>query len=314
MTSTLVRPARLLALAPRALTPLALVAVALALLVPSRQLARHSDLLLAVLVLATALGISAGELAGLRRHAGAVAVLSVAPLVALAVLSWLIGRLFGGDVRDGLLAVGLSSSEVATVGLVALAGADATVALGAVTGSLVLAAIAGPAAIGLLAGQASHGGSGHLLVRFALVVILPLAVGVAVRSSGTAARRLGTLDPQRDGVAALAVAALVYAALSGTSATSGARGLGSALAASVLLLGASAALGALWFRLRPGSTAVPGLLVTSMRDFAVAAALASQAFGNRAGAVPGVYGVVMLLAGSLAAGVLARRRRLEAER
>jgi BASS family bile acid:Na+ symporter len=313
MTSTLVRPARLLALAPRALTPLALVAVALALLVPSGQLADHSDLLLALLVLATALGISAGELAGLRRHAGAVAVLSVAPLVALAALSWLIGRLFGGDVRDGLLAVGLSSSEVAAVGLVALAGADATVALGAVTGSLVLAAIAGPAAIGLLAGQASHGGSGHLLVRFALVVILPLVVGVAVRSSATAARRLGTLDPQRDGVAALAVAALVYAALSGTSATGG-RGLGSALAASVLLLGASAALGVLWFRLRPGSTAVPGLLVTSMRDFAVAAALAAQAFGNRAGAVPGVYGVVMLLAGSLAAGVLARRRRREAER
>ena len=44
-----------------------------------------------------------------------------------------------------------------------------------------------------------------------------------------------------------------------------------------------------------------------MRDFAVAAALASQAFGARAGAVPGVYGVVMLLAGAMAAGALGRR-------
>jgi predicted Na+-dependent transporter len=311
MTSTLAPLGRLLALAPRALTPLALVAAALALVVPSKQIADRSDLLLAVLVLATALGISAGELAQLRRHAGAVAVLSVVPLIALAVLSWLIGRLFGGDVRDGLLAVGLSSSEVATVGLVALAGADATIALGAVTGSLVLAAIAGPAAIGLLAGHATRGGSGHLLVRFTLVVIVPLAVGVALRSSNTAARRLRMLDPQRDGVAALAVAALVYAALSGAN---GAHGLGSALAASVLLLAASAALGALWWRLRPGPTAVPGLLAIPMRDFAVAAALSAQAFGNRAGAVPGVYGVVMLLGGSLAAGVLARRRRPEAER
>ena len=54
--------------------------------------------------------------------------------------------------RDGLLAVGLSSSEVASVGLTALAGADATVALGAVTGSLVLSALVGPVAIGWLAG------------------------------------------------------------------------------------------------------------------------------------------------------------------
>jgi predicted Na+-dependent transporter len=311
MTITLARLGRLLALAPRALTPLALVAAALALVVPSTQLAGHSDLLLAVLVLATALGISASELAGLRRHAGAVAALSVAPLLALAVLAWLIGRLFGPDVRDGLLAVGLSSSEVAAVGLVALAGADATIALAAVTGSLVLAAIVGPVGIGLLAGRSGHGGSGHLLVRFALVVILPLAVGVGLRSSRVAARRLRAVDPQRDGVAALAVAALVYAALSGTN---GARGLGSALAASMLLLAASAALGGLWWRLRPGTTAVPGLLAIAMRDFAVAAALASQAFGGRAGAVPGVYGVVMLLAGSLAAGVLARNRRLHAER
>ncbi|HWE11428.1 MAG TPA: bile acid:sodium symporter [Solirubrobacteraceae bacterium] len=311
MTFTLAPLGRLLALTPRALTPLALLAAGLALVVPSRQVAGRSDVLLAVLVLATALGISAGELAGLRRHAGAVAVLSVVPLVVLAVLSWVIGRLFGGDVRDGLLAVGLSSSEVAAVGLVALAGADATVALGAVTGSLVLAAIAGPAAIGLLAGHAGRGGSGHLLARFALVVILPLAVGVALRSSGTAARRLRALDPQREGVAALAVAALVYAALSGTD---GAHGLAPALAASVLLLAASAVPGALWWRLRPGPTGVPGLLVIPMRDFAVAAALAAQAFGNRAGAVPGVYGVVMLLGGSLAAGVLARRRRAEAER
>jgi len=75
---------RLLAATPRALTPLALAAAALALVVPSGGLARHSDLLLAVLVLATALGISAADLARLRDHAGAVALLSVLPLIALA--------------------------------------------------------------------------------------------------------------------------------------------------------------------------------------------------------------------------------------
>ncbi|MGI9183613.1 MAG: hypothetical protein ACR2GZ_01400 [Solirubrobacteraceae bacterium] len=45
-----------------------------------------------------------------------------------------------------------------------------------------------------------------------------------------------------------------------------------------------------------------------MRDFAVAAALAAQAFGPRTAAVPGVYGVVMLVAGAVVAGRLGRGR------
>jgi predicted Na+-dependent transporter len=48
-------------------------------------------------------------------------------------------------------------------------------------------------------------------------------------------------------------------------------------------------------------------MTIAMRDFAVAAALAQQAFGSRAGAVPGVYGVLMLVAGALAASRLRRR-------
>jgi BASS family bile acid:Na+ symporter len=305
MTSTLVTsPVKLLAAAPRALTPLALGAAVLAFIVPSGALAQRSDLLLALLVLATALGIPWSELAGLRRHAGAVTVLSVAPLVVLTAVAWALGRPFGTDVRDGLLAVGLSSSEVASVGLTALAGADATIALGAVTGSLVLAALLGPVAIGALAGHSGHGGAGHLLIRFALVVIVPLAAGVVVRSIPAAARRLEARDDERDGIAALAVAALVYAALSGTR---GAHGLGAAALAGALFLAVSAVFGAAWRRRQAGGvTAVPGALAIAMRDFAVAAALASQAFGNRAAAVPGVYGVLMLVAGSA---FVARTRR-----
>lgn len=298
---------RLLAAAPRALTPLALVAAALAIIVPSTGVARRSDALLAVLVLATALGIPWSELAGLRRHARTVAVLSVVPLIVLTAVAWTLGRPFGPDVRDGLLAVGLSSSEVAAVGLTALAGADATIAVGAVAGSLVLAALLGPVAIGALAGHAGHaghGGAGHLLIRFALVVIVPLAAGVVIRSIPAAARRLEARDDERDGIAALAVAALVYAALSGTR---GAHGLGAAALAGALFLAVSAVFGAAWRRRQAGSaTAVPGALAIAMRDFAVAAALASQAFGNRAAAVPGVYGVLMLLAGSA---FVARTRR-----
>lgn len=296
-----------LAAAPRVLTPLALVAAALALIVPSATLASRSDLLLALLVLATALGISGSEMLALRAHAGAVALLSAAPLIVLGIVAWVLGRPFGAPVRDGLLAVGLSSSEVASVGLVALAGADATIALGALTGSLVLSAVLGPVAIGLVAGGGGHGSTGHLLARFALVVLVPLAAGVAIRSIPGPAHRLAQFDAEREGVAALAVAALVYAALSGTA---GAHGLAAALVASVLFLAVSAALGELWRRSRPSSdTAVPGALAIAMRDFAVAAALASQAFGSRAETVPGIYGVVMLIGGSVAASTIARAGR-----
>lgn len=291
---------RALAGIPRVLTPLALLAAVLALVVPSGAVAARSDLLLAILVLATALGISFADLRRLRDHAGAVALLSIAPPVLLGAAAWALGRPFAPPVRDGLLAVGLASSEVASVGLVALARADATIALGAVSGSLIGSALIGPLAIGALAGSPAHANPGPLLARFALVVIVPLIVGVAARSRWP---RAAVADPEREGVAALTVAVLIYAALSGTH---GAHRLAAALLASVAFLAVSAALAELWRRRAAAATAVPGALAIAMRDFAVAAALATQAFGTRAGAVPGVYGVVMLVAGTVAASRLAR--------
>src|SRR5271168_4632398 len=256
---------RALAAVPRVLTPLALIAAALGLAIPSSTLAAHSDLLLALLVLATALGISFADLARLREHARAVVILSLAPLPLLVGAAWLLGRPFAPVIRDGLLAVGLSSSEVAAVGLVALAGADATIALGAVTGSLILAALVGPVAIGWLSASAVHVSSGHLLARFALVVLVPLLVGVAARSRGTLARRLAAADAEREGVAALTVAVLVYAALSGTH---HAHHLGAALLASVAFLLLSACLAALWWRMDARrASAIPGAFAIAMRDF-----------------------------------------------
>ncbi len=291
---------RLLAAVPRVLTPLALLAAALGLLIPSPALAAHSDLLLALLVLATALGISFADLARLREHARAVLVLSLLPLPLLVGAAWLLGRPFAPVIRDGLLAVGFSSSEVAAVGLVALAGADATIALGALTGSLVLAALVGPLAIGPISGAIVHVGSGGLLGRFALVVIVPLIVGVALRSRPAFVSRLAAADAEREGVAALTVAVLVYAALSGTH---GAHHLGAALLASVAFLIVCACLAGLWRRVDARrASAIPGAFTIAMRDFAVAAALATQAFGAAGGAVPGVYGVVMLVAAAIAAG------------
>jgi hypothetical protein len=203
--------------------PLALAAAALAIVAPSSWVADRSDLLLALLVLATALGIPASELAALRRHASIVVFLSVAPLVVLGAVAWLVGRPFAAPTQDGLLAVGLASSEVASVGLVALAGADATIAVGVVTGSLVLSALLGPALIGTLAATSHHGDTGRLLARFALVVILPLAAGVAVR---TVAPRLRRAPPPRAGGGAGSGGALGAAGLPAVRSRVGGAGRG----------------------------------------------------------------------------------------
>jgi predicted Na+-dependent transporter len=295
---------RALALLPRLLTPLALAAAALALLLPSRGVADHSDVLLAALVLFSALGISAGELLALRQHLASIAALSILPLLALGGLGWALGRPFPSDVQHGLLGTGLSSAEVASVGLVGLAGADATIAVGVLAGSLIAAAILGPVLIGLLSPGAQVDGL-SLLGRFSLVVILPLVIGVAIRSTSAPRTWLAEHDEARDGLAALAVAALVYAALSGTH---GAHGLPGAVLASAGFLLISGGLAAAWSRaVGPSAAATPGAFTIAMRDFAVAATLATQAFGTAAGTVPGVYGVMMLVAGSLAATRLRRR-------
>jgi bile acid:Na+ symporter, BASS family len=286
------------------LLPLAVAAAALALLVPSTALSERSDLLLAALVLFTALGIDPAKLAGLQRHAGAVAALIVLPLALLAPLGWLVSLAFSGAVGDGVLALGVSSTEVAAVGLVALAGGSAVLALGVLTGSLALAAVAGPPLLGALAGTDADVAVGELVGRFSLVVLVPLAAGLLIRAPSSA---LDRAEPELAGLAALAVVVLVYAAMSGADKGDD---LVEAAAASALFLVATAGVVAGWVALAPSALRATGALVIELRDFAVAAALASQAFGPSAATVSGVYGVLMLLVGAAAAHWLPRSPRL----
>jgi bile acid:Na+ symporter, BASS family len=271
-----------------------------ALVVPSRALAERSDFLLAVLVLLTALGISPSQLLSLRESKLALAVLVLAPFAVLGPLAWAVSQLFAGSVGEGVLALGVASTEVAAVGLVAVAGGSAVLALGALTGSLVVAAVAGPPLLGLLAGAGADVDVGELVVRFALVVLLPLAIGLAVRGRVS---ELQKYEGPLTGGAAVMVVVLVYAAMSGAADEGG---LLSALAASALFLLFSGLPAAAWARLAPLELRVTGVLVIGLRDFAVAAALAAQAFGPAAGTVAGVYGVLMLLIGAAAAQLLPR--------
>ena len=279
---------------------LAALAAVVALLVPSHALAQRSDLVLAALVLFTALGIAPAQLATLTAHKLELAVLVGAPFVALVPLAWLISRLFSGAVRDGTLALGVASTEVAAVGLVALAGGSAVLALGTLAGSLVISALLGPVVLGVLAGATSDVAVGALVGRFALVVLVPLVVGLALRAS---VPRLEHAEGELGGLATVAVVVLVYAAMSGAD-EGGA--LAPAAGASALFLAAAALPAAAWMVLAPRGLRSTGALVIELRDFAVAAALAGQAFGPAAATVSGVYGVLMLLLGAAAAHALPR--------
>ena len=245
------------------------------------------NVLLAVLVFATAVTI---EPAALRRLAAAWRPLFAALVVGVTVLpalSWAVSRMVAaGSLRDGVLTVGLAPCEIASVATTAMAGGEAALAAGVLIGSTVAAvALAGP----ILALEAGHAGfsPGGIIVDLALVVALPLTVGIVLRS--WVPLTAGVLSTARAGraasaVALFAVAAALVAFLAGSAATG-------------RLLGA---------RTRP-ATAAALLLTTSMRDFAIAAGLATAAFGPAAAAPLGLYGIFVLVWGTAAAGVLRKR-------
>ena len=279
-------------------------AVALGLLAPSHGLANASNPLLGALVLCTAAQIDPRRLRELRRRIAMIPSLSVGVLVVLTAVAWLIGRPFGDDVRDGVLCLGLASTEVASVGLIGLADGDSVLALGVLTTSLVASAVLGPLLVGLLAHTHGHVTSLSLLARFGLVVLAPLAVGLTARA---AMPRLRDSEGTLNGLAALAVCALLYAAISGVH---GGHQLAQDIIAGLVFMVVAFIVGGLVSRaLGTGygldRTAV--LLTSWLRDFAVAATLATQAFGAAAGSVAGVYGALMLLAGAAAATLIRRR-------
>jgi len=83
--------------------------------------------------------------------------------------------------------------------------------------------------------------------------------------------------------------------------------LARAVVALVVIIAAGALLGAVLGRLVEVGDRSAVLLSTSMRDFAVAAGIASAAFGSAAAAPLGVYGILVMVWGATAA-TRARRR------
>jgi predicted Na+-dependent transporter len=265
------------------------------------------NVLLIVLVLATAVTIDPAAMRRLAQAWRRVAVAVLAGITVLPGLSWAVAHLVpAGPLRDGVLVAGLAPCEIASVATTALAGGEAAVAAGVLIGSTLATVTLAAPILTLEAGRASFSPL-RVIVNLAVVVALPLAAGIAARCLIPAtARFLATGGAQtaasRTAIAAVAALVALVAAEVHLSAS-----YGTVAAALALFLAASAAVGRVLGARSPRPAGAALLLTTSMRDFAIAAALAAAAFGPRAAAPLGLYGVFVLVWGTAAAGFLRAR-------
>jgi len=283
-----------------------LVAAAIGLTVqaPLAWLTSHDgiDTLLVVLVFSTAVTI---EPAALRRAAASWRPLVVTLVVGATVLpglSWLVSRMVtAGSLRDGVMCVGLAPCEIASVATTAMAKGEPALSAGVLMGSMLATiVIAGP--VLALESSAVSVHPAHILVNLALVVALPLVAGLVFRAGVPLPRPAERLALWTSTVAVAGLVALIaaevhfsvgYVALAG---------------ALLVFLVVSALLGWSIGRRSARAAATSVLLTTSMRDFAIAAGLATTAFGVRAAAPLGLYGVLVLAWGTGAAGRLRQRQ------
>lgn len=290
----------------RFLLPLVLIAAAVGVGFPGPgRRADAADAILftlAVLVFSTGAAMTFRELGAVRHAARRLAIVLPVTTVGLPVLAWLASRLVSGvALRGGILSAGVAPTEVASVALTGLAGGDAVLAAGLLAASTILTVLLAGPILGI-AGAHSSASQLGLLSTLALVVALPLIGGSAMRS----------LDPYRGreqaivrvlGTASLLVLLWEVASQLHLRA-SDARVLLALLAylAGGVILGCLLAIGA------PPARRTAIVLPTAMRDFAVAAGIATSAFGAAAAAPLGIYGLLVLIFGTVAVYVVRPRQ------
>jgi predicted Na+-dependent transporter len=278
-------------------------AVGIAWPAPGRHLDAGNAILitLAVLVFCTGASLTFSDIGALRTASGRLVLVLAGSTVALPVFAWLASHLVSGAaLRGGVLAAGVAPAEVASVALTGLAGGEAALAAGLLVASTVVTVLLAGPILSLLGAHSATSQLG-LLATLALVVALPLVAGSAVRSldpfggrEQAVIRVLGTVSLL---VLLWEVASQLHLGASDL------RALLALLAylAGGIVLGWLLATGA-----SPGQrTAI--VLPTAMRDFAVAAGIAASAFGAEATALLGLYGLLVLIFGTIAAYTVRRR-------
>ena len=264
--------------------------------------ARHGiDVLLAALVFTIAVTITVGEIREAGQFRRRLLLCLVTGVTLLPAMAWAVAHLVSaGPLRRGMLTVGLAPCEIASVATTAMAGGQAAAAAVILIGSTLLSVVvAGPILI-LEAGHASIKPL-HLIANLAVVVLLPLAAGVTLRALyhvGAGRERVTS------SVTTFTLAGLVALIAAEVHLSTSYIGV---LGASIVFVLASAGVGRLLGLQARDSLVTPIVLTTSMRDFAVAAGIATSAFGPTAAAPLGLYGIVVLVWGTVVAGTLRRQ-------
>jgi BASS family bile acid:Na+ symporter len=301
---------------PELAAVLAAAVIGLAVQRPLAWLAAHQgiNVLLIILVFATAVTIDPQALRRLAAAWRRILAAILTGVTVLPILSWAVAHLVpAGPLRDGVLVTGLAPCEIASVATTALAGGEAAVAAGVLIGSTLATVILAAPILTLEAGHGSFSPAG-VIENLAVVVALPLAAGIALRSlTSPVARALATgrAETAASRTALAAVAALVALVAAEVHLSASYAAVAGALA---LFLAATALIGRVLGARSARPTGSALLLTTSMRDFAIAAALATAAFGPAAAAPLGLYGIAVLIWGTAAAGALRARSAREPAR
>jgi predicted Na+-dependent transporter len=311
VTNVLAAARRQLSAYPELAAVLAAAVIGLCVRPPLAWLAGHQGInaLLVILVLATAVTIDPRALRRLARAWRHIAVAVLVGVTVLPALSWAVARLVpAGPLRDGVLVTGLAPCEIASVATTGLAAGEAAVAAGVLIGSTLASVIlAGP----ILTLEAGHAGfsPGGVIENLAVVVALPLAAGIALRSWVPATARILATQKAETAASRTALAAVAALVALVASEVRPAASYGAVAGALLLFLAASAVIGRVLGLQTAKPTGSALLLTTSMRDFAIAAALATSAFGPAAAAPLGLYGIAVLIWGTAYAGFQNRSSR-----
>ncbi|HMH89889.1 MAG TPA: bile acid:sodium symporter [Streptosporangiaceae bacterium] len=290
----------------RFLLPLVVLAAAVGIAWP--EPGRHLDagnailITLAILVFCTGASMTFRDIGAVKTASGRLAVVLAVSTVTLPAAAWLASHLVsGGALRGGVLAAGVAPAEVASVALTGLAGGEAALAAGLLVASTVVTVLLAGPILGLLGAHSATSQLG-LLATLALVVALPLLAGAGLRTVDPLGGREQPVLRAAGTVSLLVllweVASELHLAVSDTR----------VVAALLLYLACGAGLGALLGTGAPPARRTAVLLPTAMRDFAVAAGIAASAFGAPAAAPLGIYGVLVLVFGTVTVDLIRRRR------
>ncbi|MGI8552379.1 MAG: bile acid:sodium symporter family protein [Dehalococcoidia bacterium] len=250
--------------------------------------------LLALMVVGVGIGQSPRALLGqprdLVQSLPVVAIqLTLLPLVAFG----LSRALPVGNLRLGLVVVGLAPAEVTSALAALLAKGSATFALRVLAISLAASTVSTPLWLSLFG--TGHGGlsATNLFVELLLAIVVPLIAASLLR---VAAPRVANLERVWAALSAVAVVLLIFIVAGGLRdlpVDQGLLQLGAALAAFVAVCYLLGFLLGLVLRLPEGERRAV-LFSTGMREFGVAAAVATAAFSTTAAAVAAIYGVMMI--------------------